>query len=164
MRHTILLVALAISGPAMGQTLTKAEEGRVATAQCFAECSHQAHDSVRWTRFEAEPTKFYSRHRRLRSCIEHQEHLRVMDACRVSCLDIAEAYGVPRSHARWRFERLYDAHRAPLMQAGLWDGFQNSPVPHGDDPETYGELCDGFIAILDVWNDRAAGVMEPPTD
>ena len=153
MRYFALILAVLLPQAISAQNLTKAEEGKVAIANCYAECSRQAHDSVRWTRFEASFNlgPYADKERRLRACIEYQEHIRVMDTCDKSCLDIVEAYGVKTSHARTRFQRSFVYQRAPLQQAGLWVDYKNSPILIGDDPDAFALACNRFADIVKDW-------------
>lgn len=146
MKTPLTALALALTTlVASAETLTQAQAGRVAIAQCYATCADRA------TRTSL---ALYERVDRLSDllisdeyfaltdasqdavvkleetaiCALAQDHVRGMDACHVSCVDVELVYGESTSHARTRFLHTLNAERDALREVGLWHGHAHSPA------------------------------------
>ena len=146
MKRTLL--AAAITG-ALAATFPFAslgnDEGRAEVAKCYSSCSSVAREAAATMRFEWEGVYTgASGARLLLSCVEFQDHARYLDLCKATCLDLEEAYGTRKSHARSRFLRLYNNFQTPLQRAGLWTNFKSSPSYAGGSMSSFSAACRRF--------------------
>ena len=125
-----VLGSLSLSAP--GQNLTRAQEGRVEVAKCYANCTvSTATGAVAVTRFILDgfdgvwdfPLFLLS------ACLLIQEGGKNIDACRATCLDVEAAYGYRSGHVRARFNRIYLDSVRELRASGLWLAWNNYPRP-----------------------------------
>ena len=163
---TALVGLLAFAANA--QNLTKAEEGRVAIASCYANCMARGErmglaavarldrltdlalspqvgalsQSQQAALFEIEEENF---------CLLAQEHVRNAEACHVGCVDLEVAYDVRSSHARNRFNQALQDDMAALRDAGLWTNYRNSPDPG---TAAFSRACQAYLS-----DDGASGFM-----
>ena len=79
-------------------------------------------------------------------CEEIQDQVRLMDGCNAGCMDVEAAYGATTSEARERFKHIFDEARAPLEAAGLWTGYDSSPV---QGTAAFDTACDAFLEAAD---------------
>ena len=79
-------------------------------------------------------------------CEEVQDQVRLMDGCNAGCLDVEAAYGATASEARKRFKHIFEEARAPLEAAGLWTGYDSSPVPGSG---AFEAACEAFLEAAD---------------
>ena len=79
-------------------------------------------------------------------CEEIQDQVRLMDGCNAGCMDVEAAYGATASEARKRFKHIFDEARAPLEAAGLWTGYESSPV---QGTAAFDTACDAFLEAAD---------------
>ncbi len=129
---------------ALAQNLTRAQEGRVEAAKCWAQCQHQyqtdrhaeqAHGQWWLDLFiNSDLSQFTDNGDAIvrlgaeLACVIEQEVVRTMDACYQSCTDIERAYGNPGNLAKSRFRHVYLERRNGLRSVGLWNNYNNSPV------------------------------------
>ena len=127
------------------QNLDKTEEGRVAVGQCYAACMEKAFQSASTTQEKStrltelmisddffqltdDSQDEFIRLYRLDVCLLAQNHVRGVDACYASCVDVERAYGVGGTNARSRFYRLLRDDRQALQDVGLWQDYRTFPV------------------------------------
>lgn len=163
MKYYVLAAILVFPAVVSAQVLDRTREGRVRVSQCYADCAYKAQKAGHLLRFEWEGA-YYGEHV-LISCIEFQEYVRALEACYTSCLDIEEAYGVRKSHARARFITILNHHRTPLQKAGLWTNYKGSPSYTGDNIDDFTRACKRFTeARQQEFEDFNEGVRAFSTD
>ena len=142
------------------QNLTKPQEGRAEVGKCYAACMAGGHQTA---------LALYERVDRLTDllisdeyfeltvasrgelvaleettiCSLAQDHVRGLDACQASCVDVETAYGVASSQARDRFRQVLTSERNALTQVGLWRDFRRTPSAGQD----FAIACDRY------WNE-----------
>lgn len=128
-----LFAAALMAGSVHAQGLTRSEAGRVAVAQCYAQCLSgegaaelfriylDAFDG-RWTQATVQYV----------NCLSLQTAAIGVDACRAGCLDIETAYKVKSSHIRTRYLRLMNETLRVARTSGLWSAWNRYPDPNSD--------------------------------
>ena len=160
MKKLVLALAGLFAFQASAQNLTKAEEGRVAIANCYATCMARGErlalaglarldrlaDLALNPQFQAltragqqvlldiEEENF---------CLLAQQNVRNADACQTGCTDLEVAYDFRRSNARERFNQALRDAKADLSDSGLWVNYRNSPDPGTD---AFSAACDGYLS------------------
>ena len=154
MACAVVLLATEI---ALAQNLTRAQEGRVEAAKCWAQCQSQyqadRHAGQAYGQWylnllvTIDPSDFSDGGRAILNagaellCSVAQETVRTMDACYQSCTDIERAYGNPSNLAKSRFRHVFLEERNDLRAAGLWDNYNNSP----DDTAAFDRACNRWL-------------------
>lgn len=146
------------------QNLTKLQQGRVEVGKCYASCMA---DSQRTA------LALYERVDRLTDllisdeyfeltvasrddlvaleetaiCSLAQDHVRGLDGCHASCVDVEAAYGAVSSQAKDRFRQVLTSERNALTRVGLWRDFRQTPNAGQD----FAIACDRY------WNEGSDG-------
>lgn len=145
----LAVCALALPMFAAAQPLDRAAQGRVAVGQCYSACLDRAHrdtaDLGAFTRdliallYDAEvlnlplSTRLETiQNHTLLFCTLAQSYIYSLEGCHQGCVDVEAAHGVRKSSARIRFLNLLRIERQPLVDAGLWVDFRNSPTSGAD--------------------------------
>ena len=77
-------------------------------------------------------------------CALAQDHVRALDGCQASCMDIERARGGHGSSAgRARFRHVFNAERLALQGVGLWNGYANSSTSGQD----FNAGCDRYWGV-----------------
>ena len=142
---------------ALAQNLTRAQEGRVEAAKCWAQCQHQyqtdRHAEQAYGQWwldlfiNSDLSQFSDNGDAVVrlgaevACVIEQDTVRAMDACYQSCTDIERAYGNPANLAKSRFRHSYLERRNELRAAGLWDNYNNSP----NDTAAFNRACSRYL-------------------
>lgn len=142
---------------ALAQSLTRAQEGRVEAAKCWAQCQNQyqadRHAEQAYGQWvldlfiNSDLTLFSDNGAAIvrlsaeLACVIEQDTLRTMDACYQACTDIERAYGNPGNLAKSRFRHSYLERRNALRAAGLWDNYNNSP----NDTAAFDRACNRYL-------------------
>ena len=163
-RIIIMLAGTLLATGAHAQNLTKAQEGRVAVANCYGSCG-----AGPATVFEQEITLKYldvllgtfgvGEYAELENqtastraalieayegaaCVAVQESAREIDRCRARCVDLERAYGISSAYARTRFLEQYSNTKLRRDTNGLWVDYRNSPDP---DTQAFDTACRRFF-------------------
>ena len=163
-RHLLALaLALAMLAAASteAQTLSRAEAGRVAVANCYATCMDRAQTtslalyarvdritdlviSDEYFELNDESQRQLVRLEEDAICALAQDHVRALDGCYNACTDIERAYGSPSALARGRFRHLFIAERDALRAVGLWgSSYTNAPTSGAAFDAACGRYWDG---------------------
>lgn len=156
-----LALAMLAAASIEAQTLSRAEAGRVAVANCYATCMDRAQTTslalyARVDRitdlvisdeyFELDDNS-QAQVVRLEEdaiCALAQDHVRALDGCYNACTDIERAYGSPSALARGRFRHLFIAERDALRAVGLWgSSYTNAPTSGAAFDAACGRYWDG---------------------
>lgn len=137
--------------------LTKSERGKIAVSQCYSTCFEQAYESsVALNRGVEHAWDFLWRSgpthqsdeeeiivRTIRSvCALAQNQMRLMDGCHYGCVDLESVYGRQNTSVKTRFIYLIRQVRKPLEEAGLWNGYSDSPTASTHDgAEEFWDSC-----------------------
>ena len=77
-------------------------------------------------------------------CALAQDHVRALDGCQASCMDIERARGGHGSSAgRARFRHVFNAERLALQGVGLWSSYSNSSTSGPD----FNAGCDRYWGV-----------------
>lgn len=132
----LLTAALAASTAAPAQqrsNLTRAQEGRVEVAKCYARCLEEAEPATAiWIALDALDGAWSTATVGYVACLEAQDTAQRQDACRSGCVDIETSYGVRSSHIRTRYLWFFNAHIREVRVAGLWNAWNRFPDPGSD--------------------------------
>ena len=171
MRKLVLALAGLFAFQASAQNLTKAEEGRVAIANCYATCMARGERlalaglarldrlvdltlNPQFLALDAEDRAALVVDERELICLLAQEDVRNADACQTGCVDLEVAYDFRRSNARERFNQALRDAKADLSDSGLWVNYRNSPDPGTD---AFSAACDEYFSD----NGASAGAFLP---
>ena len=139
-RHLLapaLALAMLPAASIEAQTLSRAEAGRVAVANCYATCMDRAQTtslalyarvdritdlviSDEYFELDDDSQAQVVRLEEDAICALAQDHVRALDGCYNACTDVERAYGSPSALARGRFRHLFIAERDALRAVGLW--------------------------------------------
>lgn len=164
--HARLLLAPALALatlpalPVDAQTLSRAEAGRVAVANCYATCMDRAQTtslalyarvdritdlliSDEYFELDDDSQAQVVRLEEDAICALAQDHVRALDGCYNACTDVERAYGSPSALARGRFRHLFIAERDALRAVGLWgSSYANAPTSGA----AFNAACDRYWA------------------
>ena len=164
-RIIILLAAALVATGAYAQNLTKAQEGRVAVANCYGSCGAGPATvfangvALKYLDFQlggigvgeyaelenltasaiATLTEAYEN----AACLAIQESAREIDRCRARCVDLERAYDVTSAFARTRFLEEYSNDKLRQDTNGLWVDYRNSPDPG---TQAFDTACRSYFA------------------
>ena len=161
---SIFLLAAVLPQWANAQILTKAEQGRIAVAQCYSSCMDRLDRSGKYAfdymqqfllhvdsldyRLLSEDDKESANSNAIENACELAvSSVRIANACYGECLDVEAVYGEQQSHAKDRFLFVYENDRDILRQAGLWKDYNNSPDSI-EDPEEWVKACFNLLDIV----------------
>lgn len=166
MRRIIIMLAVAcLATNTHAQNLTRAQEGRVAVANCYGSCatgpatvfyqeiSLKYLDVLLGTVGIGEYAELENQTASTRAglvdayesaaCVAVQESAREIDRCRARCVDLERAYDVSSAYARTRFLEQYSNTKLRRDTNGLWVDYRNSPDP---DTQAFDTACRRFFA------------------
>ena len=131
----LLLTATMLSSIAEAQSrnLTRAQEGRVEVAKCYARCL-EAVEPMTYARIvlDALDDEWSTEAFQYVSCVTDQAAAQRQDACRAGCMDLEVSYGVRSSHIRTRYHWHLNRFLREVRTAGLWTAWNRFPEPGTD--------------------------------
>ena len=157
MRLFSYCIVLAICGAQVADPL---DEARMEAGQCYSSCMDRygKFTAIQFAQVQhliklLVSNDFYARSEEYRDaivkseksaiCILAQSSVRSLDACYYGCIDVETAYGKRvSSHAKNRFVYVLRAERQPLIDAGLWTGYNTSPLSG----EAFDTACAAYLA------------------
>ena len=143
------------------QSLTKAQAGRVAVAQCYTKCVEapylQSRQGARLA-LDSNDGEWSLENTALVLCTLSQGDAIAGDMCLAGCRDIEAAYGYRSSHIRTRFHRWFNEFLRDVKTAGLWTAWNR--YPRGGS-RSFVNACARYIQIL---GSRSASVAEQMKD
>ena len=165
MRHiTALLLLGALALPVSGQHLSRQQAGRVAVAQCYAQCTEMAYAQIparaRLT-LDGLAGEWNYAEFLLAVCVVIQSDVQALDMCRAGCLDIEAAYEWRSSHIRSRFVAAYNATVRDARVAGLWNQWNDFP---DTDSDRFARACARYFEAAASRSKQFAQVREDEVD
>lgn len=128
----ILLAGLLLATTSVleAQSLTRAQAGRVAVAQCYAHCLELSYNqTMQSARFvlDALAGEWTAQNVLSTTCTLVQTNAQMGDMCVAGCMDIEASYRVRLSHIRTRFHRILNESLRDLRTSGLWSAWNRYP-------------------------------------
>ena len=159
---TSLALALALivstASQAQQRNLTRAQEGRVEVAKCYARCLKSA-EPMTYVRIalDALDGKWSTSTFQYVACLNDQTVAQRQDACRSGCVDIEATYGVRSSYIRTRYLWHFNSHIREVRAAGLWNAWNRFPEPGSD---AFIRACARYIQSQQTRSATAARKLE----
>ena len=136
--HLLVVLWLTATMPsslaeAQSRHLTRAQEGRVEVAKCYARCLETV-EPMTYARIalDALDGEWSTEAFQYVSCVTDQAAAQRQDACRAGCMDLEVSYGVRSSHIRTRYHWHLNRLLRGVRTAGLWTAWNRFPEPGTD--------------------------------
>ena len=154
----LFLVAIGAAEAQQRSNLTRAQEGRVEIAKCYARCMSgwQRADAARLT-LDALDGEWSTAAFQYTACLLAQADAQRAEACRSGCTDIETAYGVRSSYIRTRYHWALNAHLRDVRAAGLWTAWNRFPA---DGSDAFIRACARYIQAATTRNEAAVKKLE----
>ncbi|MDD9979765.1 MAG: hypothetical protein OXU81_00125 [Gammaproteobacteria bacterium] len=151
---TLVLVSIGTAEAQQQSNLTRAQEGRVEIAKCYARCI-SGWERAQGTRIvlDAIDGEWSEAAIQYTSCLLAQTDAIRAEACRSGCQDIEAAYNYRSSHIRTRFHWALNAHLRKVRAAGLWTAWNRYPA---DGSDAFIRACARYVQALSNRAETAA--------